>query len=250
MGEVMLLTSQTSTDADLGHRARVERRRRRAGRRNRRWHPVGIPGHRVGRSGHRERGPFGCARVRERGRGGGSRRGSVSRSATAPRAIMAAQMPRGFAATQRARVAQPAPQVSMSFTVNTRPGQTVDVRSLAREINTLQAREMKARGLRSFTTGTTCPICSRSKASSAACCRACRYRPRRWAAPTARRSGRRLSTRSKSRFAGVSSRPCQAPCSAAPPSRASGASLPGSWASAACANWCWTTLRTCGGGQS
>lgn len=73
---------------------------------------------------------------------------SASRSATAPRALMAAQMPRGFAATQRARVSQPAPQVSMSFTVNTRPGQSVDVRSLAREINTLQAREMKARGLR------------------------------------------------------------------------------------------------------
>lgn len=72
-----------------------------------------------------------------------------ARSQGVPRSALAvSQAPRGFASTQRARVPSAAPTVNMSFTVNTRPGQNVDVRSLAREINTLQSREMRARGLR------------------------------------------------------------------------------------------------------
>ena len=146
MGEVMLLTSQTSTDAIMSTAPA--------------WNAAG-----VGLAGEIAAGiqsqiqaiaSAAAATVSaaltaahaSASAGVAAAQASVSRSATAPRAIMAAQMPRGFAATQRARVAQPAPQVSMSFTVNTRPGQSVDVRSLAREINTLQSREMRARGLR------------------------------------------------------------------------------------------------------
>ena len=146
MGEVMLLTSQTSTTAILDTAPA--------------WNAAG-----VGLAGEIAAGiqsqisaiaSAAAATVSAAlsaahaaaGSGVAAAQASASRSATAPRALMAAQMPRGFAATQRARVAQPAPQVSMSFTVNTRPGQSVDVRSLAREINTLQSREMRARGLR------------------------------------------------------------------------------------------------------
>lgn len=146
MGEVMLLTSQTSTDAIMSTAPA--------------WNAAG-----VGLAGEIAAGiqsqiqaiaSAAAATVSAAlsaanaaaGSGVAAAQASASRSATAPRALMAAQMPRGFAATQRAKVAQPAPQVSMSFTVNTRPGQSVDVRSLAREINTLQSREMRARGLR------------------------------------------------------------------------------------------------------
>ena len=146
MGEAMLLTSQTSTDAIMSTAPA--------------WNAAG-----VGLAGEIAAGiqsqiqaiaSAAAATVSAAlsaanaaaGSGVAAAQASASRSATAPRALMAAQMPRGFAATQRAKVAQPAPQVSMSFTVNTRPGQSVDVRSLAREINTLQSREMRARGLR------------------------------------------------------------------------------------------------------
>ena len=146
MGEVMLLTSQTSTDAILGTAPA--------------WNAagVGLAGE-IAAGIQSQIGAIASAAAATvsaalsaahaaAGSGVAAAQASASRSATAPRALMAAQMPRGFAATQRARVAQPAPQVSMSFTVNTRPGQSVDVRSLAREINTLQSREMRARGLR------------------------------------------------------------------------------------------------------
>lgn len=146
MGEVMLLTSQTSTTAILDTAPA--------------WNAAG-----VGLAGEIAAGiqsqiqaiaSAAAATVSAAlsaanaaaGSGVAAAQASASRSATAPRALMAAQMPRGFAATQRAKVAQPAPTVNMSFTVNTRPGQSVDVRSLAREINTLQSREMRARGLR------------------------------------------------------------------------------------------------------
>lgn len=67
---------------------------------------------------------------------------SMSRSASPSAASVAT-----LASTQSARAVSSPASVSMSFTVNTQPGQTVDVRKLAKEINTLQAREMKARGL-------------------------------------------------------------------------------------------------------
>lgn len=146
MGEVMLLTSQTSTTAILDTAPA--------------WNAAG-----VGLAGEIAAGiqsqisaiaSAAAATVSAAlsaahaaaGSGVAAAQASASRSATAPRAIMAAQAPRGFASTQRARVPSAAPTVNMSFTVNTRPGQNVDVRSLAREINTLQSREMKARGLR------------------------------------------------------------------------------------------------------
>lgn len=58
---------------------------------------------------------------------------------------MAAKAPR---AAQAVRNVTNNSTVTMNFTVNTQPGQTVDVRALAKQINTIQNREMKARGLR------------------------------------------------------------------------------------------------------
>lgn len=68
--------------------------------------------------------------------------------AAASQAPIMAMAGRSMAATQAASISAPVNNVSMSFTVNTQPGQTVDVRSLAKEINNLQEREMRSRGLR------------------------------------------------------------------------------------------------------
>ena len=66
----------------------------------------------------------------------------------------ASQMPRvsnmrAFAATQAAPVAASSTSnTTINVSVSTRPGQTVDARSLAKEINIIQQREMRARGIR------------------------------------------------------------------------------------------------------
>lgn len=73
-------------------------------------------------------------------------RSAMSAASQMPR--MAAMGAGNLAATQAAPVSNNTSNVTMSFTVNTQPGQTVDVRQLAKEINTLQNREMRARGMK------------------------------------------------------------------------------------------------------
>lgn len=65
---------------------------------------------------------------------------SMSRGPSVPTAAT-------LASSQSVRSVPSASPVSMSFTVNTQPGQTVDVRQLAKEINKMQDRAMRAKGL-------------------------------------------------------------------------------------------------------
>ena len=73
---------------------------------------------------------------------------AVSRSGYAAVKAMPAMAPMAAKATQAVNNIANTSNVTMNFTVNTQPGQTVDVYSLAKHINTIQNREMKARGYR------------------------------------------------------------------------------------------------------